>query len=193
MVYPTRAASHEAYKEYVNNHIRFVQKAFNYKDHMIARYFCKAFGIKLEDSFISKMIPIIQDHDMSKFSDEEFSAYAAKFYPCNDDKGFEDSIKEEFEKAWKHHYMNNSHHPEWYYYRFGKKTSNYSIKNQDIIEMVCDWCAMSMNFKQSLYLWWKNEGRDEKDHLIPAAIIKYIDQFMEDNKEAIDFREYDDK
>ena len=51
-------------------------------------------------------------HDMSKFGSEEFGAYARTFYDEDGNTTYNHS--EEFDKAWKHHYMNNKHHWEYW-------------------------------------------------------------------------------
>lgn len=86
-------------------------------------------------------------HDMSKFSKEEFFAYAHYFYI---DK---EKYKEEFEKAWEHHYRYNKHH--WKYFESPIMKRTRPMEEMDIREMVADWCAMSKKFggsEQEYYL-----------------------------------------
>lgn len=86
-------------------------------------------------------------HDMSKFSKHEFFAYAHYFYI---DK---EKYKEEFEKAWNHHYRHNKHH--WNYFESPIKKNVRPMEEMDIREMLADWYAMSMKFggtEQEFYL-----------------------------------------
>lgn len=93
-------------------------------------------------------------HDLSKFLPCEFIPYAKYFYGGKEAKeeykltGNYLSCKEQFNKAWEHHYKNNSHHPEYW-------TSKIIMPTKDIRFMVCDLKAMSRKFgdtAQSYYL-----------------------------------------
>lgn len=88
-------------------------------------------------------------HDLSKFLPCEFIPYARKFYgsyPPNallKDIGYKniktkESIEEDFQKAWEHHYKNNPHH--WNYY------NGEDMDYKDIDKMICDWKAMARKF-----------------------------------------------
>ena len=50
--------------------------------------------------------------------------------------------KEEFDKAWKHHYTNNLHHWNWWY----ESGNTDSMPFVHVIEMICDWEAMGYVF-----------------------------------------------
>lgn len=54
---------------------------------------------------------------------------------------FEEYLRKHFKLAFEHHYANNSHHPE-----FHKNLDDMS--ELDLIEMICDWTAMSQELKQ---------------------------------------------
>jgi hypothetical protein len=72
---------------------------------------------------------MIDEHDDSKFSEEEFEPYAQKW--------FGDGQKTlEYEEAWKHHWTNNEHHPEFW---LGE-----DMPYIYILEMICDWGSFSM-------------------------------------------------
>ena len=87
-------------------------------------------------------------HDLSKFSSDEFKAYADWFYgkygkECTEFEGdFAKSVHEyllqEFKEAVEHHYSHNKHH--WNYW-VGK-----DMPYEYIEEMVDDWSAMGMQF-----------------------------------------------
>ena len=75
----------------------------------------------------------VMHHDISKFNDVQFFAYADFFNgtqpPCK-------STKAEFNFAWENHKHNENHHFEGQRY----------MRPKNIIEMVCDWQAMSQEF-----------------------------------------------
>ena len=76
-------------------------------------------------------------HDMSKLSLSEFKPYAMYFYK---DK---EKYRDEFEKAWRHHYKSNPHHWEFWVDENGVATD---IPVYHIACMVADWEAMSVKF-----------------------------------------------
>ncbi|MDB4778009.1 DUF5662 family protein [bacterium] len=85
-------------------------------------------------------------HDASKFGDVERVPYIwlTEFHRCRqNDEPFEypDGMKEQVREAIAHHMTTNRHHPE-----FHADPNEMSVV--DIIEMVCDWTAMSQEFGQ---------------------------------------------
>lgn len=88
-------------------------------------------------------------HDYSKLDDEEFEAYRNYFYPNED----EVKNEEDFNKAWEHHYKNNSHHPEYY----GKN----KMPEIDILEMIIDWEAMAIKFGGSAKEFYESKKKQE--------------------------------
>lgn len=72
---------------------------------------------------------MIDEHDESKFSEEEFEPYAQRWFG-DKKKTFE------YEEAWKHHWMNNEHHPEYW---LGE-----DMPYIYILEMICDWGSFSI-------------------------------------------------
>ena len=89
-------------------------------------------------------------HDMSKFLPCEFIPYAR--YDFQNEENNTNKIKEDFEKAWKHHYLHNKHH--WDYW-IGK-----DIPLEYIRQMIADWRGMSRKFggnAEEYYLKHYNE------------------------------------
>jgi len=93
--------------------------------------------------FVEKLIFRAQDHDMSKFSDEEFPALFEIMRVVNR-QGKADFGTPEYERRkamlepmTKHHYAdpNNTHHPEHF------ENGLDGMDLLDIIEMFCDWKA----------------------------------------------------
>lgn len=102
-------------------------------------------GVDLDD-----FMDLIKEHDESKFSEEEFEPYAQKW--------FGDGVKTpEYEEAWKHHWMNNEHHPEFW---LGE-----DMPYIYILEMICDWGSFSIDkgdFKE-LSDFYYNKARDDEE------------------------------
>ena len=101
----------------------------------------------------------VQSHDSSKYSIEEWEAYRKNFNPVNQQEK-EDNIAD-FERAWKHHYMNNLHHWNFWY------SSNQMDKMPlcFVVEMCCDWIAMSNKFGGNAVDWYLNEKLNNRIHL----------------------------
>ena len=97
----------------------------------------------------------VRTHDISKYSENEFEAYRKNFYPVNE-KEKEENLQD-FEKAWKHHYENNMHHWNWW-----AKNDINGMPLIFIVEMCCDWIAMSMQFPTKNALEWYNDQVDIK-------------------------------
>ena len=156
---------------YIDDHIRNVQKAYN-------DYFVPL--LNNETSIVSEVVSKeelleairnvsnkIEEHDASKYFDEEFDGYRAHFHPTNLEKSMNDEyqkwVKEEFDKCWKHHYENNCHHVQfWVNFDTGEITD---MTLPAIVEMLCDWIAMSMHFKSSTRDWYENDAEKEKNYM----------------------------
>lgn len=134
----------QEYIEYIEEHISNVKTVFyKYGDKL-----CKELNIS--KNALEKNINL---HDASKFSNDEFDAYRNYYYPCSN----EEKDEKAFEKAWKHHYTNNPHHPEYWC----NNTVKEDMPNIYIAEMLCDWEAMSMKFNDNTYEYYMKE-RDKK-------------------------------
>ena len=110
------------YLEYVKAHKERVEKFASWLKTNCPEVFE---GVDL-DSFND----IIKEHDESKFSEEEFEPYAQKWFG-DGKKTFE------YDQAWKHHWMNNEHHPEYW---LGE-----DMPYIYILEMICDWGSFSID------------------------------------------------
>lgn len=118
----------QEYKNYIEEHIKNTKKAWELvQPKLINEY-------KIPNSLKEKVDDLIENHDKSKYSKEEFEAYRKYFFP---EEGKEKN-KEEFNEAWKHHYTINKHH--WQHW-IGKK-----MPLEYILEQLCDWKAMGMKF-----------------------------------------------
>lgn len=160
----------EEYIDYIKEHVNNVCTAFN--NYFLTKSSQFAFEVLVNFTFFELESAIkelskgrIYEHDNSKYSDEEFEPYRAKYFPTEKEStGLSDESKSLIEKeaglAWIHHYRNNPHHPKYWV----DEESNIP-KDMDlisIIEMICDWEAMSMKFNGSTLEWYNNKAKDEK-------------------------------
>jgi hypothetical protein len=91
-------------------------------------------------------------HDISKFSPSEFYAYANKIFgewPETRTQFEKDATKkivaEAFRYAWLHHQHHNKHHWNYWVVNQSKKES-VEMPDKYVVEMICDWTAMSRKF-----------------------------------------------
>jgi hypothetical protein len=101
-------------------------------------------------------------HDLSKLQEPEFTPYVWRIWrtrwrannheanmmdmsPYFKDQSLDQSIQD----AVRYHITHNRHHPEWH-------MDSDDMSQVDIIEMVCDWYAMSQEFNSSIDLWFND-------------------------------------
>lgn len=154
----TREESVNAYKEYVDNHIANVKKAFD----KYGEKLCNALNVDIE-----RLKAMIEIHDKSKYSEEEFEGYRVFFYKSDEDnKEYlnDKNIKLSFDEAWRHHLIYNSHHPEFWINTY-PINGNIIINDMDklsIAEMLLDWAAMSKGDEIPAYDYWYNGDGQNK-------------------------------
>ncbi|MFA7219306.1 MAG: DUF5662 family protein [Synergistaceae bacterium] len=136
------------YEKRTNAHIDRVQK------------YCKKIA-EFDDKY-NELIERGKVHDQSKFEDPEIDPYIyiTWKYKCKDDgMDFQecnppDDIEDQMFNATMHHIKNNRHHPEFHAEEAhlnkndrdrppDEKVDATKMKDIDIGEMVCDWCAVS--------------------------------------------------
>ena len=109
---------------------------------------------------------LIKAHDESKFSEEEFEPYAKKW--------FGDGVKTpEYEEAWKHHWMNNEHHPEYW---LGE-----DMPYIYILEMLCDWGSFSIDKGdlRELSDFYYNKAKDDPEKNLSEKTKTIIEEIIE--------------
>lgn len=188
----TKKESLLKYKEYIDNHIQCVQKAFSIFGKDISSIIYNKRGnnaITLDETM--KQVEInVKDHDKSKYDIEEFEFYAAKFFPWKGNYNDNYTINKQFNIAWTHHYNNNKHHPE--YWKVHSKKENFDsseIPNVFFIEMICDWVGVSMVYKSSVYDWWFNRpnGRLQKKKILNEKDLLLCDEIINKYKNEFNF------
>ena len=129
------------YEKRTKEHIQRVQK--NIKKYM---------NVVKDGYDKSELSKRIKTHDKSKYSDQEYIPYVWLSWQKKEEREGRSfdvhmDVKNIVDMAWNHHKSKNRHHPEYH------NNPKHDMSNEDIIEMVCDWAAMSQEFKNSLSLW----------------------------------------
>lgn len=106
-------------------------------------------------------------HDMSKFTKKEFKPYALKWYYDNKDI----HIKQMYKDAWVHHYTHNKHHQEFW--------SGKSMDKIYVLELICDWTAMSMKFNDTPQLYYYKIMRNIYVSRDTRRMIEYYLGFLD--------------
>lgn len=170
------AQKNAEYTEYIHKHIKNVEEAWKRLQTIFPN------EIFVTDSKINKAISErIKQHDSSKFSDEEFGPYRRFFYPIYREE--KKAAYNDFQTAWRLHYKRNDHH--WEHWiapaqQSGINENNINIQDfqntiilergdkriESLIEMICDWIAMGMNFGNTAKEYY--DKNKEKIRLIPS-------------------------
>lgn len=132
---------------------------------------------------LSDLVYITDEHDKSKFSNEEKLPYIWFTWMKKKDVVLDNSIKEivniKFNGAWKHHLSKNPHHPEYWIHHYNdiRKMSDMAIA-----EYVCDIYGMSIEFGGSPreFIDRKNKGFQ-----FDSGQLHYIDLLMSDLEKGI--------
>lgn len=165
----------DEYLDYIIEHRKNIEKAYN---ELMENSFIHQ---KVDNKILEQLKTRVENHDLSKFEVEEFEPYRKNFYPINQQEK-QNNLKD-FEKAWEHHWKNNSHHWE---YRQDKKTFNKDNDKEvlDVLENILDWMAMGYKFNNRPYQYYeknkekiilcKEERKYLEDIIYNAVDIDYI-------------------
>lgn len=140
------------YNEYLVDHIDNVKKAYD--------WLCINLPDVIPVDIKDKIDVAIYNHDNSKYSEEEYEAYADYFYGTKS-KAVEDA----FNQAWNHHQKNNKHH--WQYWVLLKDTGKVvamEMPVEYVYEMFCD--HWSFSWKKDNLTEIKTWYDKEKSHMI---------------------------
>jgi hypothetical protein len=145
------------YKQYVLTHKKNVK--------LFSEWLQKNVPEVFEDVDLGHFNEVINEHDESKFSEEEFEPYAQKWFG-NGKKTLE------YDEAWKHHWMNNEHHPEHW---LGE-----DMPYIYILEMLCDWGSFSIdkgNFRE-LSDFYYNKAKNDPEKNLSDATKEIIEEIL---------------
>jgi hypothetical protein len=148
----------EEYRNYIEAHKERVQTFADWLKENCQEVF--------ENIDLEAFNEIIKEHDASKYSEEEFEPYAQHFY--GDKKN-----DFEFKEAWKHHWMNNEHHPEFW---LGE-----DMPYIYILEMLCDWGSFSVEKGDYLELskYYYEQARDDEEKNLSDNTKTIIEEILE--------------
>lgn len=138
------------YTKYILEHKYNVKKAFDWLLNNLAD--------EINFGDIDKVKNLIDQHDLSKWSVEEFEPYALYF---NVDKN---KYKEDFDKAWNHHQKCNPHHWQyWVLVNDEEGTKALDMPQEYIIEMICDWWSFShkQNKLAEIFSWYEKQKSNQ--------------------------------
>ena len=156
--------AYEDYTAYINEHRTNVKKAYDY---------LVKIGVISDKWFDLKKN--IENHDRSKYSDDEFIPYAKRFFLPNG----KELYKEEFNKAWLHHIHNNPHHWNYWVLVDGKnEITALEMPTIYVYEMICDW--LSFGFKKGDLTEIKsfNEAK-RNEYILHPNTRKLVDEIIE--------------
>lgn len=143
------------YKAYIDNHINNVHIIYQ----KYGKTLCERLGINYE-----RLGDQIQDHDLSKYSKEEFDGFRCYYYPTPEEEADTESRgyrKKRYDSAWLHHLRNNAHHPEFWLYTENEITRCKPMDKMHVAEMIIDWAAMGMVFRRSAFEYWHDNIHDK--------------------------------
>ena len=157
----------EEYKQYIIAHKKRVKQFAEWLKENLPEVFTDIdYNVDIDD-----FDELIAEHDQSKFSEEEFEAYAQHFYGSKDNDF-------EFEQAWEHHRQNNEHHPEYW---MGK-----DMPYIYILEMLCDWGSFGIakGDMTELIDYYYSNARDDEDKNLSDNTKLIIEEILSKIKEA---------
>jgi len=133
------------YLDYIEEHLLNIEQSWK-----VLNKRCKDMRFIYDDFYHAIIEAMIDEHDLSKFSQHEFVQYRDKFFPV----GAEDN--EGFSQAWGHHKTHNPHH--WENWTVGQ-FYNPNEWECHCVCMVVDWMAMGLKFGDTAQDYYeKNRG-----------------------------------
>lgn len=162
----------DEYLDYLKNHIEGVQQTW--KDIFVPIF--RRMSTKQFDEYSE----LIQKHDESKYSKEEWDAYLNYFYP-DENHPKDDNA---FDLAWLHHQHNNPHH--WQYWVLQRDSSEQvplDMPEKYVIEMLSDWHSFSKKNPESTAYKWYNDNKDKM--ILSENTIKLIEKYIDLLKEPL--------
>jgi len=153
------------YCDYLQEHLENVEKAWN-----VIKEKCQNQNVVWDDHLYWFVDGLVKQHDVSKFSAQEFIPYQERFF------GVKNTVKTgSFEEAWENHKDKNPHHWEHWTAR------EYGYPNEDAVHCICmiiDWMAMGMKFGDTAQSYYENN----KDKI---KLPEWADRFCNEVFEAV--------
>ena len=155
----------EEYREYVVAHKERVKQFADWLEENLPELF--------DNIDLDAFHEVIEEHDDSKFGEEEFEPYAAHFYGAKDNDF-------EYDKAWEHHWLTNEHHPEHW---LGE-----DMPLIYILEMLCDWGSFSIEKKDfnELIDYYYEQARDDEEKNLSDNTKLIIEEILDKIKSVLE-------
>ena len=183
------------YLRYIFNHVKNVRKGY---DVLFGskKYNTYPKGVSQNDwnDAVIALNAIVNKHDESKYTEDEFEQYRRHFYPTKEEKEEDEELQrkaeQEYEAAWEHHYRNNDHHPEyWKYFNLnGDNVEPLETPNPVgapmpllcVMHMFCDWFSMDLFHNSGDHAAWyrSDASKEERECLNPHTKELIKDMFM---------------
>ena len=84
------------------------------------------------------------------------------------------NLEERYQECWKHHYTVNAHHPEHWLDHENNTCTDMTL--EAIVEMICDWEAMSLKFGTSTLKWY--ETADDEKRCFSVKTKEIVEDLM---------------
>lgn len=159
----------EEYKNYIIEHKANVKKFADWLVENLPELFTDATDVET-------FYELIKEHDESKWSEEEFEPYAQRWHG--------EGVKTpEYDLAWKHHWMNNEHHPEFW---LGE-----DMPYIYILEMICDWGSFSIKSgnMRELSDFYYNKAKDDEEKNLSDATKEIVEEILTKINSVLDKEE----
>lgn len=164
------------YLNYLEEHFINIDKAFELVCMKLAGHY-----LIYDDFNYHNLKSMIERHDLSKFSKEEFTQYRSYYYPTNHEVNIlknEDLRQFYLDSAWSYHRFKNDHHALYInnlknkFPKFPYPTPHYEA--YCVMHMAIDLIAMSFKFKDNPHEYYlKNKSEFNLDEP-NDALIRYI-------------------
>ena len=177
-----RLQKEKEYFAYIQKHVSCVVDAFN-------RYFLPLLDktnicSTVPDEELKQAIRVcgerIAEHDHVKYGDAEFDSYRAKYYPtANEKKGdaaYQQLVEDRLKEAFKHHYANNPHHPEYWVDSETGLPRDMSL--DAIVEMISDWTGVSTMFGGTVVDWYKHNAVHDEQKAMTQRTRDIVEDLM---------------
>lgn len=169
----------EDYDEYLKSHIENVQNSFNWLLEKLPDLF-KGYDADYLGELIS-------NHDVSKYSDDEYYAYCEYFYGERDEE-----VDKAFDEAWLHHQHYNPHHwQHWLLREDDGALKAIEMPKEYVFEMICDHWSFSWT-KGNLYEIFDWYDQNKSKMQLHDNTLKLVENILSQIKDILD-DEKDDK
>lgn len=148
----------EEYRRYIEEHVNNVKTVWEIILHRkeLRDYINRYSNNTLNEEIISVNI---ENHDRSKYSEEEFEPYRKNFYYVNEEEKEKNLL--DFQLAWQHHKDNNKHHWDYWHERHTIDDMPFVY----VVEMFCDHAAMCIKFGSTAKEWFMDKLNKKEIHV----------------------------